>query len=524
MGDGLENRYLMGEKFPMNFGFANGGHVRGYVAGGDPKLPDDYTPSPIWNEMWTGQSPVKSHVGNHVLEGDLEGTSPATMTTDVPPMPATPDSGGQPDMGPFPMYSADESALTKAPSTMSGFNPNLGGTSLDTSKWGDAADPSKPEMLGPSDDSKTDMPELTGYGKQLARERQAIDELEKRTKEPDLLGKPLTPGRAFLLEMGAGMMQNGSPFFGTNLGAGLAAGVKGFADINNQYVNQAAEGAKAENMLSELSKPMPTSYLQSLIDPTTGQQVGAGSGAGNNAMLDPDSLKYVADNIKTGNPAAMAMLGTGNLGAMNKAALVRYMSSHPDEYDPVEIAAAKQTWGFNASENRAVGTKLGNIKGVSNEAASLLQQASDLSAQVDRTDYPDINKIMLAGKQAFGNPAVGQFRSVTNALVNLMAKAAVGTGGSTDLARQMATETLDTAWSNGQYQAGLAQFRRELNAYLQGGQNAAQELHDEFVAAHGGKASKAPAMDMATEPPVPGAVRGLDGTGWYVKGRGKVAD
>jgi hypothetical protein len=99
-----------------------------------------------------------------------------------------------------------------------------------------------------------------------------------------------------------------------------------------------------------------------------------------------------------------------------------------------------------------------------NEVAYMAPLALDASQKVKRSEYPDLNKILLSGERRTGDTDVVQFGLAANSLIYTYAKFLNPTGIPTDADKARATDILSTAWSEGQFQAAVDQIKREIES------------------------------------------------------------
>jgi hypothetical protein len=122
---------------------------------------------------------------------------------------------------------------------------------------------------------------------------------------------------------------------------------------------------------------------------------------------------------------------------------------------------------------QSLGRREAGVTGAILGATKTLPRVLDASDAVDRTKYPDLNKIILAAKEKTGDEKVVRYGIAVNTYINNYARA-LGAGNAvlTDTARKEASDILQVAWSKGQIRSALNQMQLELESELQGAHEA----------------------------------------------------
>lgn len=115
--------------------------------------------------------------------------------------------------------------------------------------------------------------------------------------------------------------------------------------------------------------------------------------------------------------------------------------------------------GARTFETRAAGLVLAE-----NEAKGLIPRVREISQRISRTDYPDINSLILAAKKRTGNPDVVRLGIAIESLLPVYARILKPTGQITEGDTNRAHGILDKAWSAGQIDAALDQMNIELDS------------------------------------------------------------
>jgi hypothetical protein len=136
--------------------------------------------------------------------------------------------------------------------------------------------------------------------------------------------------------------------------------------------------------------------------------------------------------------------------------------------------------GLMASE-RTLGVRFANMEVAAKEVEQFAPLALQRSKDVDRTEYPDLNSIILAYEQKTGSPEVVLFGQAVNSMVYVYAKFLNPIGVLTDGDKAIAREILSKSWSEGQFEAQVKQIGME----IQFGQKAVAGVKQELRDAHG---------------------------------------
>jgi len=134
----------------------------------------------------------------------------------------------------------------------------------------------------------------------------------------------------------------------------------------------------------------------------------------------------------------------------------------------------------------------------------------EASLKVDRTKYPDLNKIIQAWQEKTGDPNIVAFGGGINTLVNLYARAISPTGNPTVSDKEHAREIVSKAWSQGQFDAAVGMMQREIDAALNSPEKVRDEMRDRFKR---GQGQGAPASHGAPQSPSSSGFTGRTATG-----------
>lgn len=141
-----------------------------------------------------------------------------------------------------------------------------------------------------------------------------------------------------------------------------------------------------------------------------------------------------------------------------------------------DIAVKVAEFSGTTAGERTLGTRTANMEVAANEVKNMAPLALAASKQVDRSQYPSLNAILLAGERGTGDESVVRFGLAANSLIYTYAKFLNPTGIPTDSDKARATDILSTAWTKGQFAAAVDQIKKEIAS----GQGAIKQTRDEF--------------------------------------------
>ncbi|MBN3809404.1 hypothetical protein [Paraburkholderia sp. Ac-20347] len=188
-----------------------------------------------------------------------------------------------------------------------------------------------------------------------------------------------------------------------------------------------------------------------------------------NATLDPDDLKFMAQQYMAGDRTVLQNLGRGAQGSKNLVALRNEVrkQAQANGMTGADLAAAVAEFEGVKSGERALGTRTAQAGMAVNEADQFADIASTASQQVPRSQFVPANKALQAYQSNTGDPKVVAFGAATNSLINAYARAVSPSGTPTVSDKEHAREMLNTAQTPEQYQAVIGMMKREMAAAQQ---------------------------------------------------------
>lgn len=202
--------------------------------------------------------------------------------------------------------------------------------------------------------------------------------------------------------------------------------------------------------------------------------------------LEDAEVKLMSQQYLAGDKTVFANLGRGGQGSENIKRLRGEIARQAAEANMsgADIAAKMAEFAGITAGERTLGQRTAQIGMAVSEAKMMAPLALEASNKVDRTKFPTLNSLLLSAEKGTGGEEVVQFGIATNSLINIYARAISPTGVPTVSDKDHARELLATAWTKGQYKAGVDQLMKELNAASQAPGIVRKEFRD---AVHEGK-------------------------------------
>ena len=213
-----------------------------------------------------------------------------------------------------------------------------------------------------------------------------------------------------------------------------------------------------------------------------------------NSPFDAETIDFMAGQALTGDRSVFTNLGFGGAGQANRASLRNAITKKAAKlgYTGADLAALNAEFAGLMAGERTLGVRTSNIEMAVTEAQQLAPLALQASAAVNRTQFPSLNSIILAGERQTGDPNAVRLGIATNSLINVYARAISPTGVPTVSDKDHARELLSAAWSQGQFAAGVDQLNKELEA----ARKSPGQVRGAFRSAiSGGKENEAPVPD-----------------------------
>ncbi len=209
------------------------------------------------------------------------------------------------------------------------------------------------------------------------------------------------------------------------------------------------------------NKPVTVAPGSALVQPDTAKPVFENK----SGMFDDKTLTAMADQYIAGDKSVFQNLGRGGQAAENIVALRQKVQQRMEEkgISPEQQAVKMAEYNGMIQTQKTLGSRIANIEMAVTEAQQLAPQVLETSAAVDRTRFPSINKILLAGEKGMGDPDVVKLGIALNSFINVYSRAINPGGAPTVNDKEHARELLSDAWSSGQLQAGMGQLMKEMD-------------------------------------------------------------
>lgn len=219
------------------------------------------------------------------------------------------------------------------------------------------------------------------------------------------------------------------------------------------------------------------------------------------AKLAPDDVKFMASQALAGDKSIFQNMGRGAQGPENIIAVRREITKQAKEQgiSPSELAAINAEFKGIESGERALGTRSANVGMAASAAEGFAKNALAASEKVDRTKYPDFNRILLAGEKKTGDKDVVSFGVYNNSLINAYARAINPNGAATVSDKDHAREMLETAYSKGQYQSAVDAILQEIETEKKAPGSVRKEFRDAVTGGSSSLNNSAPVFSNAAE-------------------------
>jgi len=204
----------------------------------------------------------------------------------------------------------------------------------------------------------------------------------------------------------------------------------------------------------------PVSVGGNLVRPDTGEIVYRGASPLSGQAIDDAARVYVDTGKFPPN------MGRGVQGEATRNAILERASGMESELglDPKERSQRWQNYATHAAGIRVLEARAANMTLVEQETKTLIPRVRALVPTVSRTDYSDLNKLLLAAQRRTGGENVVKLGIAIQSLIPVYARLLKPTGQLAVADMENARHILDEAWSKGQINAALDQMEVERKA------------------------------------------------------------
>jgi hypothetical protein len=204
------------------------------------------------------------------------------------------------------------------------------------------------------------------------------------------------------------------------------------------------------------------------------------------AKLDPDDVKFLAQQALAGDTSVYQNLGRGVQGAQNIVAIRKEVAKLQEAQGGTgaDQAAANVTFQGEKSAARTGATKAANVGMAVAEAQQTFPLVRQASAALPRTQFPGVNAALQAAQTGSGDPRVVALGTALNTSVNAYARAISPSGTPTVADKEHARELLTAASTPEQLDAVLGVMEKEMKAARQA-PTEVQEQQKARISGHG---------------------------------------
>jgi hypothetical protein len=200
-----------------------------------------------------------------------------------------------------------------------------------------------------------------------------------------------------------------------------------------------------------------------------------------NEVISDENADFTADRVLAGDERATVGMARSSAN-ITKVTNHLVMRAKEQGISGRELAVRIAEFAGTMAGERTLGVRSANMEVAAKEVEQFAPLAVQRSKAVDRTEYPDLNSILLSAERRTGSPEVVLFGQAVNSMIYVYAKFLNPTGVLTDSDKAAAKSILDIAWSEGQFDATVKQIMTEITF----GQKAVTGVRQEFRQGFGG--------------------------------------
>ncbi len=295
--------------------------------------------------------------------------------------------------------------------------------------------------------------------------------------------------------------------------AGIASG------LSPQEALGYAVNPQTAHVINERNKPVAVPFGAALVSPQ-GKTVYEGNAS--DALFDQTTLEAMAKQYRAGDTSIFANVRGGAAAQQNISNLRKEIVRQNNAAGISGEAQAQTNAAFSGVRAAQGELEKRNVR-ITLAAQELENQipiVQKLSAAVDRTQYPALNKILLAAREGTGDPNVVAYGQAIQTAINQWARATNPTGQIHVHDQQQGERALQRAWSDGQVNAALNLMASEARVAKGATEEVRTNLRKQFLnqfgvqytprPAEGAATPSAPSPTPASAPPIdPRAIEAL---------------
>jgi hypothetical protein len=221
------------------------------------------------------------------------------------------------------------------------------------------------------------------------------------------------------------------------------------ADDPNRKVYDAAIAKESQTSNADNFKVVG----KRLVDTSSGKpidvtpQSAISGNSPDNADLDAEDLKFMAQQYLAGDTSVLQNLGRGVQGSRNVVLLRKAIRSQAEGLgmNPKEVAQAMAEFQGSKAAQRALGPRSAQSDLAVTEFQKVLPLALAASDAVPRTNWVPVNKALEFYRTQTGSPEQRKFGAALNTVVNVYSRAVSPTGQPTVSDKEHARDILSTA-------------------------------------------------------------------------------
>lgn len=201
------------------------------------------------------------------------------------------------------------------------------------------------------------------------------------------------------------------------------------------------------------------------------------------ASLSQSDLNTMAEQAITGDKSVFTNIGRGTQGSANLVALRSAINKKLQErgLTGADLAAANAEFAGITAASRSIATKAGNISMAATEANKVMPLALAASDKVVRSGFLPFGKAEVMFNAQTNNPALREFATANNALVNIYSRAISPTGNPTVSDKEHARELLSTAYDQKSYNAIVQQMQKEIDAAMESPKEVRKQIRESIT-------------------------------------------
>lgn len=258
---------------------------------------------------------------------------------------------------------------------------------------------------------------------------------------------------------------------------------------------QVIEKAKAEFRASHDGREPNAEETKEIVDKVT--RTGS-----DKPTLSEETATYMAKQYMQGDKSVLQNLGRGIQGQANLIYLREKVVelAKKENVSPAELATRMTEFSGMLAAQRTLGQRTANVELFNNEAINMMEIAQQKSHEVPRTQFPAVNKALLAYERQTGDPKVRAFGAAINTVINTYAKAISGGAAATVSDKDHAREILKDADTPEQFDAVIDILKQELQAARKAPGQVRQELRDLSGGGSTLESGKVPSVETKAPP------------------------